>query len=253
MILEINQGPNAGKWFTVEKVDLEKGTAHAVRSTGKLIIDKTSARNIDVCSPIERKIAIGDEILIRSSAGAHKNGDVVSVNGFDAQGNPVDNKGKSVTSRHLAHAYSRTSDAAQGSTGMETFVGIDRFSVTNAATMKKIYVAATRGKNVLKIFVENKASLAKIEGRTGNRRDSLEMYNRESLPKRLIDKLQMIEASVVSNSNSLVKHCIDMARRKTSPKQEIKVDLPSKSVFYADKTIYWDINDRGIDRGGFHL
>jgi conjugative relaxase-like TrwC/TraI family protein len=196
MVVELTTGKNQGKSFTVDYVDYQQNRAVAVGSNGvRMVVDSRSAPFINVCAKRQLPVAIGDELLIRGSAGKHKNGTVVQVAGYDQSGNPVDQHGKSITSRNIAHAYSRTDCRVQGDTASKVLVGVSRNTV-RWMTKNKMYVAATRGKIDIDIYVENRQDLALIQERSSDRKSSIELikFCIDNVIKKQIQEKQTLRA-----------------------------------------------------------
>lgn len=159
------------------------------------------ASHFDVCAPQTLRVAIGDELITRAGVktrhGEVINGERVTVVGFTPDGHILSKKGQVVTTKNLAHAYAVTSNRSQSGTWDTALVGLDETSV-GFASQKLAYVAGTRGRTRLKVFVANKAMLTAVGDKPGDRpaatdarvvRDAAESRER----KRLLDDLERLQ------------------------------------------------------------
>jgi hypothetical protein len=125
-------------------------------------------------------------------------GERLTVAGWDAAGNPVASDGRSITGRNLSYAYAATTHACEGATGLKVITGFDRHSV-RSATRKIAYVAASRGREDIEVFVESIADLSQIQNRSGDRKAAVEMafgnaQGERAEMKELFRQLQRIRA-----------------------------------------------------------
>jgi hypothetical protein len=127
-----------------------RGKAMAVDASGeRRLFGRQHAGLFDVCGQRRINLAIGDRVLIRAGVrnarGDFVNGERLTIEGWDAQGNPVASDGRSITGRNLSYAYAAT--------GLKGITGFDRHSV-RSATQKIAYAAASRGREGIEVFVE---------------------------------------------------------------------------------------------------
>jgi ATP-dependent exoDNAse (exonuclease V) alpha subunit len=180
-VIEITRGPSKGKAFDVVAVDKGKVTARNGEGEER-VFDRRNARMIDVCERFDLNVAVGDRLITRAGVrcgnGEVINGEKVTVTGFDEAGNVMGAKGKLITTKNLAHAYAMTSHRSQGDTADTVIFGLDRKSV-RWADQKLAYVAGTRGRTRIQIFVENKADLTGLQTRPGDRKAASEMEIRQ--------------------------------------------------------------------------
>jgi conjugative relaxase-like TrwC/TraI family protein len=205
-IIEITQGKDQGKAFRVTEV--LKGKARAVDREGReRIFTRQNAGMFDICEPRELQVAVGDKLLTRSGSRARNgvitNGERLVVAGWDAAGNPVTTDGRSVVSRNLSYSYASTTQKVQGATAVEAIFGADRQSI-GQLSQKIAYVACSRGKAGVHVFVESKADLSQVQNRTGDREAALEMpYDPRRLPERVRDIIERVEVMRARAGRSL--------------------------------------------------
>src|SRR6202022_4971612 len=95
-------------------------------------------------------------------------------------------------------SYARTVHKGQGSTTVESIVGLDRNSV-RWSSAKIAYTACTRGVRGVTVLVENKSDLALIEHHSGERKAAIEMeldqewLDPRSEAARLFSELQRVK------------------------------------------------------------
>jgi conjugative relaxase-like TrwC/TraI family protein len=202
-VLEIVKGPDKGRYWTVTGV--ERGKVMAVDAKGeRRLFGRQHAGLFDVCEQRQINLAIGDRVLMRAGVrdkrGNFINGERLTVAGWDAAGNPVASDGRSITGRDLSYAYAATTHACEGATGLKVITGFDRHSV-RSATQKIAYVACSRGREDIEVFVESVADLSRIQNRTGDRKAAVEMAfepdqnDRRAEVKRLFRHLQRVRAA----------------------------------------------------------
>lgn len=201
-IIEVTRGDDKGAAFLVEKVDAQTVTATDAQGRTREFT-KSHAGMFDVCEPHELKVSVGDRLVtragVRSPKGEIINGERITVQGFDEQGNVLSEKGKLITTKNLAHAYAMTSHKSQGDTADTVLFGLDRHSI-RWADQKLAYVAATRGRTQIKVFVENKADLTGLQTRDGTRKAATDLEVKEYqgddvAVRQLLDDLERIQAT----------------------------------------------------------
>jgi hypothetical protein len=175
----------------------------AVDGSGdRRLFGRQHAGLFDVCEQRQINLAVGDRVLIRAGVrntrGDFVNGERLTVAGWDAAGNPVASDGRSITGRNLSYAYAATTHACEGATGLKVITGFDRHSV-RSATQKIAYMAASRGREDIEVFVEFIADLSQIQNQTGNRKAAMGMalgasQGDRAQVKELFRQLQRIRA-----------------------------------------------------------
>jgi conjugative relaxase-like TrwC/TraI family protein len=176
-ILEITRGRDKGKAWRV--VSVTRGKAIAINGTSQpRTFTRSNAAVFDVCEERDLQVAIGDKLITyagqRAKNGEIINGERVTVTGWTPEGDIIGEKGKVISVRNLSHAYAATSHKSQGVTADTVIFGLDRHSI-KWADQKLAYVAGTRGRINIRVFVESKAELIGIEKRSGERKAATDL------------------------------------------------------------------------------
>lgn len=137
-----------------------------------------------VCDERPNPVATGDRLRLRAIAHAETpsgqtrrlaNGTVVTVQSVNAAGQLVLQDGSTLRSRQVAYGYALTSHAAQGIT-------VDKVFLAGAASREGLYVAATRGRESVRIFVPDREQFLDAAGlRSEARTSALEFIRHRSL------------------------------------------------------------------------
>jgi hypothetical protein len=149
MVLEQTRGKEKGRDWHVESVN---GNRAVARSNGKVReFNKSHMLAVDVCQARQIPLAIGDDILSRSTSklAGIQNGEIFKVSGWDELGNPISSAGRTVTHRNLCHAYAATVRRVQGDSATRVIVGYDRHSI-RTATRDAAYVAGRPRQAILR-------------------------------------------------------------------------------------------------------
>jgi conjugative relaxase-like TrwC/TraI family protein len=127
------------------------------------------------------RVSVGDRVRITRNgniAGGHRldNGDVYSVKRFAADGDLVLENGWTLSKDygHLAHGVVLTSHASQGKTVDRVFIGQSAQSFP-ASSREQFYVSASRGREQVMVFTDDKAELLHAIHRTDERLSSTEL------------------------------------------------------------------------------
>jgi len=104
------------------------------------------------------------------------NGDVFTVEGFTKEGDIRLEKGKLLRKDwgHMSLGYVDTSYASQGKTVDRVFVAVGDESLA-AANAKQWYVSLSRGREMAKVYVEDKREVRNAIARTGERLSAVEL------------------------------------------------------------------------------
>lgn len=121
------------------------------------------------------RIAAGDRLRItkggKTVEGSRvNNGDIFTVKGFDKSGNIQLDSGKTLAKDfgHLAHGYVTTSHSSQGKTVDRVFIAQSEISEP-AASKQQFYVSISRGKEMAKVYTDDKMALEKSVMKDGSR------------------------------------------------------------------------------------
>lgn len=126
-------------------------------------------------------VSVGDRVRITrngKSAGGQRldNGDVYAVKSFAADGDLILENGWKLSKDygHLAHGVVLTSHASQGKTVDRVFIGQSAQSFP-ASSREQFYVSASRGREQVVVFTDDKAELLHAIGRTDERLSGTEL------------------------------------------------------------------------------
>jgi conjugative relaxase-like TrwC/TraI family protein len=144
------------------------------------------AERFEVYRTRELAIGRGDRIRITKNgeakvAGQAKgtrmsNGDVFTVEGFTKEGDIRLEKGKLLPKDwgHMSLGYVDTSYASQGKTVDRVFIALGNQSLP-ASDLKQWYVSVSRGREMAKVYVEDKAEVRSTIARSGERLSAVEL------------------------------------------------------------------------------
>ncbi|WP_152054203.1 MobF family relaxase [Tautonia marina] len=126
----------------------------------------SQAERFSLYRPETLSLSTGDVVrftgTVKSLDGKHrlKNGDTQVVSGFDRKGNIVLENGWKVSrdAGHLRHGYVETSMGSQGRTVKRVILGMSSMSLP-ATSMEQMYVSATRAKQQLSLFTDDKEAV----------------------------------------------------------------------------------------------
>jgi len=133
-----------------------------------------------VCEERATPVAAGDRLRLRSIAHAQTptgqvrrlaNGSIVTAQSVNAAGQLVLQDGSTLHSRQLAYGYALTSHASQGTT-------VDKVFLAGAASREGLYVAATRGRESVRIFVPDREQFLDAAGLRSEARTSAIEFTR---------------------------------------------------------------------------
>ena len=194
MVVEFNQ--NAKGFARAEKCVVAQGD-------NGLFLQKTDgsraplpigqAQRFDVFRTREIGIAKGDRIRMTRNGEAKvegqaketrvNNGDVFTVEGFTKEGDIRLGDGKLLPKSwgHMALGYVDTSYASQGKTVDRVFVAIGKLSLP-AANIKQWYVSLSRGKEMAKVYVEDKQEVREAISRGAERLSAVELTHTKLRP-----------------------------------------------------------------------
>ena len=140
-------------------------------------------------------LAAGDTVRItqngRTADGKHRlnNGSLYRIERFDAGGNILLENGWTVAKDfgHLQHGYCITSYASQGKTVDRVFVGQSSQS-SPASSAEQFYVSASRAKEQVILYTDDKAALMEAVQRSDERISATEFVNmRKVVPLRQLE------------------------------------------------------------------
>jgi conjugative relaxase-like TrwC/TraI family protein len=172
--------------------------AKGIEAGSRLIVDHGAALPLDQAAKFQAfhastiRLAAGDLVRIthngRTADGKHRlnNGSLYRVERFDKGGNIVLENGWTVAKDfgHLDYGYCVTSFASQGKSVHRVFVGQSTLSFP-ASSAEQFYVSASRAKEQVFLYTDNKAALFDAVQRSDDRLSATELVNmRHVIPLR---------------------------------------------------------------------
>jgi conjugative relaxase-like TrwC/TraI family protein len=146
------------------------------------------------------EISVGDRVRItRNGAtvnGDHRlnNGDVFTIKGFEPSGDLVLSNGWVVPKEygHLTYGHVVTSHASQGRTVDRVFIGQSSRSLL-ASSREQFYVSASRGKEQVLVFTDDKTALLEAVSRSDERLSGTELVKELEAVRRRIAREKAAE------------------------------------------------------------
>jgi hypothetical protein len=194
MILDFHQNAKGGFKRGEKAVVVEgKNGLEVLKTDGTRAAIPTQTDRFDVFRTREIAIAKGDRIRITKNGEAKvegqakgtrlNNGDIFTVEGFTKEGDIRLEKGRLLpkTWGHLTLGYTDTSYAAQGKTADRVFISVGDESLP-AVNRQGWYVAASRGREQAKIYVDSKEDVREEIARTGDRLSAVELTKTKLRP-----------------------------------------------------------------------
>ena len=224
-ILEIIRGKDKGRTWMVTSV--ARGKAVAVSENGeRRDFARQNAKMFDVCEPRDLLVCKGDKLITyagqRTKNGEIINGERVTVTGWGPSGEIIGEEGKVISIRNLSYAYVATSHKSQGDTAQKVLFGLDRNSI-RWVDQKIAYVAGTRGKTDIEVYVENKQELTGIQDRTGDRKAATDLCVAENRAEELIQELRELRRR--ESEMTPIE-----ARKKTEELIRQQMDVPQQDI-----------------------
>jgi conjugative relaxase-like TrwC/TraI family protein len=142
-------------------------------------LDPVKVAGFDVGLSHELVVAVGDRLLIRANCkpAKIKNGDVVEVKDFSADGSLVLTDGRHIPSifRQFSHGYATTSHASQGKTVARGLLLMADAGL-QAANLKQAYVSSSRFQESQAIYTTDKQAARAAMQRPADRRLAREVF-----------------------------------------------------------------------------
>lgn len=162
------------KYEVVSKT--EKGEVFiANNGEGKLALPFAAHHHYQVFRKSELQLAEGDLIRITHNGRSLEksrlhNGQVLTVKGFTGEGHIRLSNGKTLDKGfgHFTQGYVQTSHAAQGKDCKDVFIAQSAMSF-GASNAKQFYVSASRARETVRIYTDNKEALKTAVARSGER------------------------------------------------------------------------------------
>ena len=196
--------------------DEKKNTIHLPIQKGK---------KFSVYQREELKLAKGDQIRITQNGFSNEkkrlnNGNILSVKGFDKQGNIIASTGKrelTLDKRfgNLTHGYYTTSPASQGKSVNRVII-LQSSHTGKAASKEQFYVSASRGKFSISIHTDDKQTLFRNIQRSSQRMTASEIAKGVNfMESTMKDKLKTI-GSLYRTGLSKLSNAKEHLKNKTS-------------------------------------
>ena len=164
-----------------------KGFTKGARVTlGDSPLPAEHAKRFQAYRPSEIFLAVGDQIRITKNGQTNdqkhrlNNGAVYRVASFDQRGNVVLDNGWTVSKDfgHFTHGYVMTSHASQGKTVDHVLIGESAQSLP-AASREQFYVSASRGRERVTIYTDDKSRLLEAVQKGDDRQTATELLTNE--------------------------------------------------------------------------
>jgi len=135
------------------------------------------------------RLAAGDRLRVtangKTADGRHRlnNGALFTVSGFTPDGNIVVDNGWVIGKDfgHIAYGYVVTSHASQGKTVDKVFIGQSQMS-NPASDRQQLYVSASRGREQVVVFTDDKAALREAVRRDHEQLTATEIFRPRRIP-----------------------------------------------------------------------
>ncbi len=198
-------------WIPVHLSDAERGEAEnyepgymlqfhqnakGVKRGGRLIagtapLPLDQAARFQVFRPTTLQLAIGDRLRVtangKTADGRHRlnNGALFSIAGFTKEGDIIVDNGWTINQHfgHVAHGYVVTSHASQGKTVENVLIGQSSQSLP-ATSREGFYVEASRGKEKVMVFTDDKKALREAAVRGREKLTVTEVFRPKTAPAR---------------------------------------------------------------------
>jgi len=154
--------------------------------------DPKRIHSFDVGEARKISVASGDRLLIRGNLKAKKvkNGDIVEVIGFDADGSIRLKDGRSLPGsfRQYTHGYATTSHAAQGKTVDRGILILGEAGI-RAANLQQAYVSNSRFRDTQTIYTTNRKAAKNAMANDFDRKLAHELHEKHVREWRIIEGL----------------------------------------------------------------
>lgn len=194
MVLEFHQN---AKGFTRDDkavvTEGENGLVLQKQDGKKAALPTAQGNRFEVYRTSDIDIGRGDRIRITKNGEAKvegqakgtrvNNGDIFTVEGFTKEGDIRLENGKLLpkTWGHFSYGYVDTSYASEGKTVDRVFIATGKESLP-AANQQQWYVSASRGREMAKVYVDDKREVRDAIARTGERLSAVELTHTKLRP-----------------------------------------------------------------------
>jgi len=158
----------------------------------RFAFDPKRIHSFDVGELRKISVASGDRLLVRGNLKARKvkNGDIVEVTGFDADGSIRLKDGRSLPGsfRQYTHGYATTSHAAQGKTVDRGILILGEAGI-RAANLQQAYVSNSRFRDTQTIYTTNRKAAKNAMANDFDRKLAHELHEKHVREWRIIEGL----------------------------------------------------------------
>jgi conjugative relaxase-like TrwC/TraI family protein len=237
MLVQFNQnlpGIKRGSLWTIEDAS-EKDVLIKDESEMYASLPLHKSKEYDILKKGTMELSKGDKIRLTRN-GFDKdgkrlhNGQLLDVSSVSKKGvirltNPTTDMSYTLDQDHghLTHAYCITSHASQGKTVDEVYIAqpAATFPATDA---KQFYVSVSRGRDIAKIYTDDKEELLAHAARLGDRQSAMELVGDNSLEP---SKTMIIE-NIRSNMQRQVPYLNSRERKEPAPARPIIKPKPDR-------------------------
>ena len=229
MLVQFHQnvkgGIKRGSKYEVQGKDKNGNILIADEKQNTIHLPIEKGKKFSVYQKEELNLAKGDQIRITQNGFSNEkkrlnNGNILSVKGFDKQGNIIASTGKrelTLDKRfgNLTHGYYTTSPASQGKSVNRVII-LQSSLTGKAASKEQFYVSASRGKFSISIHTDDKQTLFRNIQRSSQRMTASEIAQKPRLMEASMkDKLKTI-GSLYRTGVSKLSDAKDHLKNKTS-------------------------------------
>lgn len=179
----------------------ENSTAAVETKKEALVLPLKSATRFSVYQSEEIAVAKGDKIRVTQNGFSDEkkrldNGNILTVKGFDRDGNILANTGKnSITINkgfgNFTHGYYTTSPGSQGKS-VNRIIIMQSSATGKSASKEQFYVSASRGKFAISIHTDDKNGLFSAVQRSSSRMTASELIPQKSMTLDMQDRLKKL-------------------------------------------------------------
>jgi len=219
-------GRKKGEIFTVTGRDHQNDVLVEDKNDYQSLLNLDDAKRFNVYQAQTIGLSKGDIIRVTENSstedGKHKltNGSLYQIDGFTRDGN-IRTTGGHVIDKdrgNLAHGYVTTSHAAQGKTVDKVFIAqsSDSFS---ASSIEQFYVSASRGREEITIFTDDKQNLLEAVSESNKRLSATDLAKR-----RKFEEDAYIQSHIINNVQDWGRNAIDYTMDKIHDFSELMKD-----------------------------
>ena len=228
MIIQFHQNVKGGfkagqKYEVVSKDDDGRIFVSADKDAKPLSLPMRPAERYQVFKQDEIKLSHGDLIRITNNGRTQEhtrihNGQVFKVKGFTSEGHIRLSNGKTLDKTYANFSYGvvNTSHGVQGKDAHTVLIAQSAMSFA-ATNSKQLYVSASRAKENIKIYTDDKDALREAVSKSGDRMSARDIADRQKGEKRMHIKTRNRRHYL----NTIIKPFTKDDRSRQSTKEQI--------------------------------